>query len=445
MKINKLLLSLVIVFYSPILAAFDLEVDVLSRDYQPVSLLISDFYVDDESATMYENIKTIFTRDIQNSGAFDLRFSYEQIIVDNVDLKNVFSEIDLYPYNHYQYIVVGKVVYLAEDKTYNIELSVSNSSGEVLKNVGYKLKSTSNKREITRIAHDISNEIYETTLGLKGYFTSSLLFVAGNQLIMSNYDGEDREVLLKTKGTVLAPSFSYDGKMVVYVDFFEGRSVIYLYDIYFKKAMKLANFKGLSLSPVFSKDNKNIVFAIANEGSTHMYEAQLDVGKMFKLTSGYSINMPGNYSPDNHYIVFNSDRTGTPKIYTLEVKDKSLRRISKELGSYYTPSFSPNSNLILFTKIYKSDFQIGLLSLNGSEKIVAEDILVESPSWLADGRHIIYQYAYKRSGGKNFYSFYIMDLLSGHKLLINPMKDAQDPSLSFGVIPTKKISAKYYF
>ena len=43
------------------------------------------------------------------------------------------------------------------------------------------------------------------------------------------------------------------------------------------------------------------------------------------------------------------------------------------------------------------------------------------------------------------YSFYIMDLLSGYKMLIKPSKDSQDPSISNGVVPTKKISAKYYF
>lgn len=445
MKLKKLFLVMIFCSYSFIASAFDLEVDVLSSDYQPISLLISDFYVDKESEKLYDKVKTIITNDLTDSGVFDVRFSYSQLIVDNVDLKNFFSEKDISSYSNYPYIVVGKVVYNEEKKEYNIEISVLNSYGVALKSFGYNISYSYKKTELTQIAHDISTEIYEASLNVKGYFNASLVFVAGNKLIMSDYNGENQQVLLTSKGTVLSPSFSNSGNLIVYVDFVEGRSVIYLYDIYFKKSMKLANFSGLSLSPVFSHDDKKIIFSIANGGSTHIYQGILEEGKLSKITEGYSINMPGNYSPNNRYIVFNSDRAGNPKIYTYDTENNSLNKISKGSGAYYTPSFSYNSNLILFTKIQSRQFNIGLLSMSGNEKILTSDTLAESPSWLADGRHVIYQYAYGKSGAKNLYSFYILDLLSGNKMLIKPSKDAQDPNMSNGVIPMKKISAKYYF
>lgn len=442
---RQLFLVMIFCLYSLVSNAFVLEVDVLSSNYQPISLLISDFYLDDKAKKVYKSIKKIITDDLNNSGVFDLRFSYDQIVVSNIDFRNIFSEIDLYPYNHYQYIVVGKIISLKNEKVYNIEISVLNSNGLVLRNIGYKLPYSYKKQDISQFAHDISNEIYEGILDIKGYFSSSLLFVSGNKLIMADYDGENQIVLLKTKGTILAPVFSNDGLMIAYVDFFEGRSAIYLYDTILKKNIKLANFQGLSLSPMFSNDDKKIIFSIANNGSTHIYQASIDDGKIDKITSGYSINMPGNFSFDNKYIVFSSDRTGSPKIYIYNIKNKSLRKISKEMGSYNTPYFSYNSNLILFTKIHNREFNIGLLSISGKEKILSSDTLAESPFWLSDGRHIIYQYVYEKRGTKNLYSFYIMDLLSGHKMLIKPSKDSQDPSISNGVVPNKKISAKYYF
>lgn len=445
MAIKKIFLVIIFCTYSIVANALDLEVDVLSSDYQPISLLVSDFYVDKKSEKIYNSMKKIIVEDLNNSGVFDLRFSYDQIVVSNIDFRNVFSEIDLYPYNHYQYIVVGKIISLDDEKLYNVELSILNSNGVALRNIGYKLPYSYKKQDISQFAHDISNEIYEAILDVKGYFSSSLLFVSGNKLIMSDYDGENQNVLLKTKGTILSPVFSNNGKMIAYVDFFEGRSVIYIYDIMLNKNIKLANFQGLSLAPMFSNDDKQIIFSIANAGSTHIHQVSIEEGKLSKVTSGYSINMAGNFSLDNKYIVFNSDRAGAPKIYTYNTERKTLTKISKGVGSYYTPSFSYNSNLILFTKIYNRNFNIGLLSMSGQEKILTSDTFAESPSWLSDGRHIIYQYAYGKSGRKNLYSFYIMDLLSGYKMLIKPSKDAQDPSLSNGVVPNKKISAKYYF
>ncbi len=445
MNFKKLALVIIFCSYSFVSDAFDIEVDVLNDDYQPISILISDFYLDKKSEKLYDSMKKIITKDLKNSGVYDVRFSYNQIVVNNIDLKNVFSETDLHPYNHYQYIIIGKILYLEEEKVYNIEISILNANGRSLKSFGYKIASSHKKTEMIQISHDISNEIYETSLEVKGYFTSSLLFVSGNKLIMSDYDGENQTVLVTSKGTILSPSFSNKGSLIVYVDFYEGRSVVYLYDVYFKKSMKLANFKGLSLSPIFSNDDKRVIFSIANGGSTHIYQGFIEEGRLLKVTEGYSINMPGNFSQNDRYIVFNSDRAGSPKIYIYDTENNSLNKISKSTGAYYTPSFASNSNLILFTKIVNRQFNIGLLSMLGKEKILTSDVLAESPSWLSDGRHVVYQYVYGKSGKTNLYSFYIMDLLSGYKMEIKPAKDSQDPSMSNGILPIKKISAKYYF
>jgi Tol biopolymer transport system component len=139
---------------------------------------------------------------------------------------------------------------------------------------------------------------------------------------------------------------------------------------------------------------------------------------------------------DNNLLLLNSDANKYPSIYIINKKTKETKKISKGYGSYYTPVFSNNSNVILFTKIHNRKFYIGLLNLASQERIVSSntEVFVESPNWLPDDRHIIYQVAYDTSKYKKLYEFYLMDIISGKKIIINPAKDILFPVISKGII-----------
>ncbi len=445
-QITKIIISGYMILFTTLVHAIDLEVDILNSSYKALPIVISDFYTDAKSKPIYNKIKDIIAYDLNNSGAFDLRFTATPLIKTNINLQDSLNEFNIDTYKHYYTVIVGKITDNQKQDYYLIEVAILKNDGTFLKKFGYRLFKNNIKQDLVRIARDISNEIYTTNLAIEGYFTSSLLFANGNRLVISDYDGTNQELVVKAKGKVLSPSFSHDGKMIVYADFFEGKSAIYIYDMYFKKNIKLADFDGISLSPKFARDDSKVVLSISKDGVTNIYEVLLDEKHIKKLTHDNAISIPGNYTEDTKSLVFNSDRSGSPKIYIFDTNSASIDRISKEEGSYYNPSFAHKLNLILFTKILRGKFKIGVLAKSGKEKIVSQDIAAESPSWLIDDRHIIYQYAYKKNqNGNVLYAFYIMDLLSGYKLKIQPEVDSQDPRLSSGVIFTKKISAKYFF
>lgn len=444
-KIIKLIVGVWLLSAS-YLYGVNIEVDVLNENYTPVSILIVNFYTTDKTNQYFQKIKNIISQDLEESGAIEPRFTDSNIInnytdfSENEDLKDLISE-----YSRYSSITLGKITYNESTQLYNITIVIFDSLGNINRKFGYKLSKRDLEDSYSNIAHDIANEIYHTTIDLPGYFLSSLVYAAGNKLMMADYNGKNPEVLVKTKERVMSPIISPDGNSILYVDFFKGESTIYIYDLYFKKSTQLATFQGLSLAPVFSANGQDILFSIANKGVTHIFRLNLDEKKLHKLTSGYSINLAGNESVDGRYLVYNSDKSGKPEIYLFNNKVKTSTLVSYGEGTYFTPSFSPMGNIILFTKIINRQFVIGLLNLGHQEKLVAKDQAVESPSWLPDGRHIIYQYAYKQQKGEAQYGFFIMDLMSGYKIQIQPTKDVRDPQISKEALYMKKINTKYSF
>ena len=433
---------LILVFNINFLQAFDLEVDILNNNYNPITILIADFVTDKPSKDYYKVLKNNILYDLEQSGVFYPRFIKEDKLQFNNNLK--LDEIDFSEYGYYPTTLVGSILYDEIKAIYIIKfMLIDNYTKEIKTSYGYDIKSINIEEDIVKISHDISNEVYKSILGIEGYFNTYLVYVGDNKLMLSDYAGRNKKELLSTQGKILGPVFSHNNRYVAYVDFINGHSTIYLYDFYFDKKIKIADFLGLSLSPRFSRKDKTLLFSIAYDGATNIFELNLENKKTKKLSNNYFINLPGGYSYDEEYIIFNSDRSGSPNIYVMTKDGKNIKRISKGEGSYYNPSFAPNNNIILFTKIVGGQFYIGVMTLDGKEKIITKDPFTESPSWFLDGRHVIYQYSYDVDKKNRLYSFYILDIISGHKQAIKPAINALNPTTSNGFILNKKLRSKY--
>lgn len=441
MKLRIFYILLIISLTNTKLLALDVEVDILNNNYTPLPLVMVDFYTDNESQALYDKIKDRVFYNIDRSGVFDIRES--KIALINGDVNLLDTAINISKYTYYNYLITGKM--LLKGNYYYIELIIVDIfNNKTLTTIGYKFDAQEISKNTTFVAGELSNYIYRSILGLEGYFNTKLAFVENkNSLTIANYDGSNKQSLIKSDGQIYGPVFSNNNRYIAYVDFKEGRSQIYIYDLIFNKSILLANLTGLSLAPRFSPDDKNILFSVAHSGVANIYEVDISSQRIKKLTNSYAINLAGGYSFDNNYIVFNSDKTGTPHIYTMDTSGQNVVKVSNTGGAYYTPSFAPNANIILATKIIKSDFFITILSLEGQEKIITKDKYVESPSWLRDGRHVIYQYRYAGDNKNPLYSFFILDIISGFKLPILQNGNVMDPNYSHNVKMRSSLGSAY--
>ena len=117
-----------------------------------------------------------------------------------------------------------------------------------------------------RIAHIISDQIYERLTGEKGYFDSRVVFVdeTGSKerrvkrLALMDQDGANVRYLTRGADLVLTPRFSPSTQEITYMEFGQGDPRVYLFNIETGQREIVGNFPGMSFSPRFSPDGQRI-------------------------------------------------------------------------------------------------------------------------------------------------------------------------------------------
>ena len=292
-----------------------------------------------------------------------------------------------------------------------------------------------------RLAHKISDQIYQRVTGDKGYFDTKIVFVAqtGNakrlvkRLAIMDQDGANRKLLTDGRHIVLTPRFSPKADRILYLSYANNMPRLYMRELKTGKESVLGDFKGMSFAPRFSPDGKYVIFSIAKNGATNIYEMHLRSKRMKQLTQGISINTSPTYSPDGKYVVFNSDRGGSRQLYTMNRDGSNIRRISFGAGSYVTPNWSPRGDYIAFTRVSPDfGFSIGVMKPDGSgERIITNGYLTESPTWAPNGRVIMFSREERPTKNSVLKTkIYSIDLTGYHERILPTGTDASDPEWS---------------
>jgi TolB protein len=250
-----------------------------------------------------------------------------------------------------------------------------------------------------RVAHKISDVIYERLTGQKGYFDTRIVFVAESgpktarvkRLAIMDQDGANPSFLTDGSSIVLTPRFSRTSQEITYMSIRGGRSRVHLLNVENGRQETLGEFPGMVFAPRFSPDGGRVAFSAERAGNSDLYVMDLSSRSTRRLTSDPSIDTSPSFSPDGSRIVFTSDRGGSPQIYVMGADGGGARRISFGAGRYSTPVWSPTGDLIAFTKQVGSSFHIGVMNADGSgERLLTTSYLDEGPSWSPNGRVLMF-------------------------------------------------------
>ncbi len=286
-----------------------------------------------------------------------------------------------------------------------------------------------------RIAHKISDQIYEQLTGERGYFDTRIVFVAESgprtrrikRLMIMDQDGANPFFLTSADSMVLTPRFSPSAQMITYMSYETGAPRVFLYNIETNRREVLGDFPGMTFAPRFSPDGSGVVFTIDLNGNSEIYTMDLRTRAQRRLTNHAAIDTSPSYSPDGRQIVFNSDRGGSPQLYVMNADGSGQRRISFGQGRYSTPVWSPRGDLIAFTRQGGGRFAIGVMRPDGpGERILTESYLDEAPTWSPNGRVIMF-FREGRGEGARLWS---VDLTGRNLRPIPTQTDASDPAWS---------------
>ena len=287
-----------------------------------------------------------------------------------------------------------------------------------------------------RIAHIISDAIYERLTGDKGYFDSRVVFVDETgpaerrikRLAIMDQDGANVRYLTRGDELVLTPRFSPSTQEITYMAYGQGDPRVYLFNIETGQREIVGNFPGMSFSPRFSPDGQSVIMSLQEGANSNIFVMDLRSKATTRLTDTQAIDTAPSYSPDGSQICFESDRGGHQQIYIMAATGGPSQRISFGDGSYSTPVWSPRGDYIAFTRQTADKFAIGVMKPDGTgERILTEGFHNEGPTFAPNGRVIMF---FRDPGGNAGPSLFTIDIAGRNEQRVPTPSYASDPAWS---------------
>lgn len=285
-----------------------------------------------------------------------------------------------------------------------------------------------------RIAHIISDAIYERLTGEKGYFDSRVVFVDESgpkerrvkRLAIMDQDGANVRYLTRGQDIVLTPRFSPTTQEITYMEFAQGNPRVFLLNIETAQREVVGNFPGMSFAPRFSPDGQRVIMSLQQGANANIFVMDLRSKATTRLTDTAAIDTAPCYSPDGTRICFESDRGGRSQIYVMPATGGPAQRISFQEGTYSTPVWSPRGDFIAFTKQAGGQFAIGIMKTDGSgERILTSGYHNEGPTFAPNGR--VLMFFREQGAGPQLYS---VDVSGRNELRVPTPGFASDPAWS---------------
>ncbi|OHB36187.1 MAG: Tol-Pal system beta propeller repeat protein TolB [Phenylobacterium sp. RIFCSPHIGHO2_01_FULL_70_10] len=369
-------------------ARAQIEVDVNRGDVQPLPIAVPAFRGDRGA-----EIAQVITSNLERSGLFR-PIDQAAFIERDLDIRYQPRFGDWKTINA-QALVNGEVSVDPTGRlTVNFRLWDVFAEQQLL---GMQFTSTSENWR--RVAHKISDAVYERLTGEKGYFDTRVVFVAESggridrvkRLAIMDQDGANPSYLTDGSYIVMTPRFSSTSQEITYMALRPEGSSIYLFNLETGRRETLGNFPGMVFAPRFSHDGGKVAFSVERSGNTDIHVMDLRSRSSSRLTADPSIDTSPSFSPDGAQITFNSDRGGSPQIYVMNADGSGVRRISFGSGRYMTPVWSPTGEYIAFTKQEGGRFHIGIMRPDGSgERLLTSSYLDEGPTWAPNGRVLMF-------------------------------------------------------
>lgn len=292
--------------------------------------------------------------------------------------------------------------------------------------------------------------LLEAYTGKSGIFNSKVVFVgrrskaANKQIFTADFDGSNVTQITDGEYPHLSPSWSADGRYIVYTSY-EGKSPdLYLYDTSTRTKRKVTSTPGLDSGGNFAPNGKVIAHTSSRGDDTDIFTISPAGSDRKILLEGSGLDVDPKFSPDGKWLAWVSGRFGNPHIFVAAVtwngdspKISSDKRLTYSGWYNATPAWTPESDKIAFGG-YDKDidrWDIFIMNPDGTqlERLTLKSGDSESPSFSPNAQLIVFQSnRLGDSNGKGLSTLWIMnrDGSNQHKLDVSGLYDCQTPAWS---------------
>lgn len=254
------------------------------------------------------------------------------------------------------------------------------------------------ERHLRKVAHMISDLVYEELTGIRGAFNTRIAYVTVQRktngrfftLEIADSDGINPQSILKSPQPIMSPSWSPDGKKIAYVSFENGRSEIFVQSLDGRYREKIAGFKGINSAPAWSPDGKKLAMTLSKGGNADIYIKDLTTGSLRQITRNPAIETESVWAKDGQSLFYSSDRRGQPQIFEVDLASGQEKRVTFEGRYNSNADISPDGRYMAVVR-GGGGFHIALKdNETGLTRVVTDTFLDESPSFAPNGEMILY-------------------------------------------------------
>ena len=259
------------------------------------------------------------------------------------------------------------------------------------------------RRDVFLIRPDGSGE-YNLTEPLPNTFAEAPVWAPDGQSIA--FDGvpnsdELREIYLVTvsdrpeqfritnlPGFDCYPSFSPDGKQIVYMSERDGNRDLYIMDLEGKDVTRLTEEPQHDYEPAWSPDGSQIVFTSRRTGNSELFLMDVDGSNVIQLTEDPGLDWRPAWSPDGEWIAWEAWRSRNADIYIMRKDGSDMQQLTTSPSEDGHPHFSPDGRYLVFHSQRTGNYQLFILDLENPEEqwhLPTESTRALLPVWSPPG------------------------------------------------------------
>lgn len=347
-----------------------------------------------QGAPLQDDFAQIISNDLRNSGMFEPIPQQNMISRPSQPSEVIFRD---WKAIGAQYLVIGNVQpsgagLFVRYAVFNVDSEQQIMSGDV----------SGTMDQVRDMSHLIADQVFEKLTGIKGAFSTRLLYVTAERLGTNNtrytlqrsdYDGARAVTLLQSREPILSPRFAPDGNRIAYVSFEQRRPRIFIQHIDTGRREQITNFEGLNGAPAFSPDGNRLAFVLSKDGNPEIYVMDLRTKQLTRLTNHFAIDTEPFWGADGQTIYFTSDRAGKPQIYKQRLGSGNAERVTF-VGNYNAnPKLSADEKTLVMIHRQQgyTNFKVAAQDLErGSLRLLSDTSLDESPTVAPNGTMLIY-------------------------------------------------------
>ncbi len=394
-KTLRNLAGIALMFAEGLMAA-ELNIEITQGVDNPIPIAVVPFSWEGANA-LSEDVAAIVAADLQQVGEFRALPRGNMLSMPDEAAEVFFRDWRILAQD---YVLVGKITHSPGSQLVQVQYEFFDVAREQ-KLVGEVL--TGSMSQLRDIGHEISNVVYEQVTGIRGAFSTEILYVSAQfvspeltyyRIEKSDYDGRRSQVLVESQEPLMSPTWSPDGTQVAYLSFETNLPRIYIQEIATGQRRQITDFPGINSSPVWSPDGTKLAMVLSKDGSPDVYVMDLMTNQLTRLTDHPRAETEPSWTSDSRSVLFTSDRTGQPQIYQVGINGGFPERLTFDCFYCAKGRFLPDGkNLVHVRRDTREDnsYSIAIFNIETQRLTTLTDTsLDESPSVAPNGSMIMF-------------------------------------------------------